>query len=71
MKNKPPIGFDDELRQLRTMLSGANQSPAPKGIRGFFHRLAQRLAVPRKKLIMKRVQDAEPVKPEAPKKDAA
>ena len=69
-KDKPPLGFDDELRLLRTMLAGASQSP-PKGIRGFFHRLAERLAVPRKKLIMKRVQEAEPVKSVPPKKDAA
>jgi len=58
-------GSDDEIERLRAMFAGVNQSAPPKGIRKFFHNLAERFATPQKKLIMKRVRDAEPVKKDA------
>jgi len=64
-KNNLPHGSDDEIWQLRAMLAGVHQPSPPKGIRRFFHTLAERFATPQKKLIMRRVRDAEPVKKDA------
>jgi hypothetical protein len=60
---------EDELGRLRALLAGADQARQPTGIRGFFHGLAERMASPQKKIIIKRLRDAEPVKPA--KDDAA
>jgi hypothetical protein len=71
MKKKSlPRESDTEIERLRALFAGANQTHQPKGIRGFFHRLAERLARPQKRIMMKRIREAEPVKP-ARKKDAA
>jgi hypothetical protein len=63
-KNFAP-GTEDELEHLRAMLAGALQSPPPGGVRGLLHHLAGRMAAPQKKLILKRIRDAEPLKKDA------
>jgi hypothetical protein len=63
-KNFAP-GSEDELEQLRAMLAGASRSAPAGGIRGLLHHLAGRMAGPQKKLILKRIRDAEPSKKDA------
>jgi hypothetical protein len=57
-------GIEDELEHLRAMLAGASQSPPAGGVRGLLHRLAERLATPQRRLILRRIHDAEPLKAE-------
>jgi hypothetical protein len=63
-KNFAP-GIEDELENLRAMLAGASQSPPAGGVRGLLHHLAGRMAAPQKKLILKRIRDAEPLNKDA------
>jgi len=60
-KNFAP-GTEDELEHLRAMLAGASQSLPAGGVRALLHHLAGRMAAPQKKLILKRIRDAEPLK---------
>ncbi len=62
---KPESAPDAEIEHLRALLAGANQARQPTGVKKFFHQLAERLALPQKRVIMDRIREAPPRKKDA------
>jgi hypothetical protein len=65
MDTQPPSP-EQQIENIRALFEEINRTPEPKrkGIGKFLHSLAERMSQPQKKVIMKRVLEAEP-----PKKD--
>jgi hypothetical protein len=59
-----PPNPDQQIEHIRELFEEINKIPQrqPRGIGRFFHNLAQRMSQPQKKIIMKRVLEAEPPK---------
>jgi hypothetical protein len=63
MDTQPPTP-DQQIENIRALFEEINRIPQPerKGIGKFLHNLAEKMSQPRKKVIMKRVLEAEPPK---------
>jgi hypothetical protein len=63
MDTQPP-NPDQQIEHIRALFEEMDRIPQPerKGIGRFLHNLAQRMSQPKKKVIMKRVLEAEPPK---------
>jgi hypothetical protein len=63
MDTQPP-NPDQQMENIRALFEQINRTPQPerKGLGKFLHSLAQRMSQPKKKVIMKRVAEAEPSK---------
>ena len=59
-----PSNPDIQIQRIRALFDEINRTPEPKrkGLGKFLHSLAERLSQPQKKVIMKRVLEAEPPK---------
>jgi len=66
--NINPSNPDVQIERIRALFEEINRTPESKrkGIGKFLHSLAERMSQPQKKVIMKRVLEAEP-----PKKNVA
>jgi hypothetical protein len=55
---------DQQIENIRALFEEINRKPEPKrkGIGKFLHNLAERMSQPQRKVIMKRVLEAEPPK---------
>jgi len=49
---------DEEIDRLRALFARINEPRPPKGIRNFFHDLAERSAQPSKRVIVERIRKA-------------
>jgi hypothetical protein len=63
MDTQPP-NPEQQIENIRGLFQEINRTPEPKrkGIGKLLHRLAERMSQPQKKVIMKRVLEAEPPK---------
>jgi hypothetical protein len=63
MDTQPPSP-EQQIENIRALFEEINRTPEPKrkGIGKFLHSLAERMSQPQKKVIMKRVMEAEPSK---------
>ena len=63
MDTQPP-NPDQQIEHIRELFEEINRIPERerKGIGKFLHNLAQRMSQPQRKVIMKRVMEAEPPK---------
>jgi hypothetical protein len=63
MDTQPP-NPDEQIEHIRALFEEINRirQPERKGIGKFLHNLAERMSQPQKKVIMKRVLEAEPPK---------
>ena len=57
-QNSPRLLQDEEIDRLRALFARVDQPRPPKGIRKFFHDLAERSAHPPKRVIMERIREA-------------
>jgi hypothetical protein len=66
MKNKDQIlDPDEQIERIRVLFAQLDQPAPRRGLGKFLHNLAERLSRPQKKVIMRRVREAEPLNKDA------
>jgi hypothetical protein len=66
MKNNDKIlNPDEQIERIRDLFAQLDQPTPRQGLGKFLHNLAERMSRPKKKIIMRRVREAEPLNKDA------